>query len=78
MPFHKISKIYLDMDGVIADFNAEYIRQHGIHPRQAEKEKKFESHFDRLILVLSIYSIKSPIKKYKNFPMKPSLNSLLK
>ena len=49
MPFHKISKIYLDMDGVIADFNREYIRQHGIHPRQAEKEKKFEPYFRQMI-----------------------------
>jgi hypothetical protein len=49
MPFHKITKIYLDMDGVIADFNTEYIRQHGIHPRQAEKEKKFEPYFRQMI-----------------------------
>jgi len=37
------------MDGVIADFNREYIRQHGIHPRDAEKEKKFEPYFREMI-----------------------------
>jgi len=40
-----ISQIYLDMDGVIADFDKRYTELYGVHPRIAEKEKKFEPMF---------------------------------
>jgi len=44
-----ISKIYLDMDGVIADFNKRYKELYGMLPRDAEKKKKFHHFFDEFI-----------------------------
>lgn len=41
--------IYLDMDGVIADFDKKYIELHGITPREAEKHKKFDHLFTEFI-----------------------------
>lgn len=41
--------IYLDMDGVIADFDKKYIELHGITPREAEKNKKFDHYFNEFI-----------------------------
>ena len=35
----KISKIYLDMDGVISDFSKRYKEQYHMEPREAEKHK---------------------------------------
>jgi beta-phosphoglucomutase-like phosphatase (HAD superfamily) len=40
-----ISKIYLDMDGVIADFNKRYKEIYGMLPKEAERHKKFENLF---------------------------------
>ena len=45
----KINKIYLDLDGVIADFNKKYKEMFGIEPSVAEKDKKFEPYFNEFI-----------------------------
>jgi len=45
----KISMIYLDMDGVIADFVKRYKEQYQIEPREAEKKKEFNKFFDEFI-----------------------------
>jgi len=45
----KISCIYLDMDGVIADFVKRYKELYRLEPREAEKEKKFDHYFDQFI-----------------------------
>ena len=45
----KISCIYLDMDGVIADFAVRYKQQYHMEPREAEKKKEFNKFFDEFI-----------------------------
>jgi hypothetical protein len=45
----KITHIYLDMDGVIADFNKRYVSLYGMQPREAEKQKKFDHLFQEFI-----------------------------
>jgi hypothetical protein len=45
----KISMIYLDMDGVIADFVKRYKELYRIEPREAEKKKEFDKFFDEFI-----------------------------
>jgi len=45
----KISCIYLDMDGVIADFVKRYKELYRMEPKEAEKNKKFDSFFDEFI-----------------------------
>ena len=45
----KISCIYLDMDGVIADFVKRYKELYRMEPKEAEKSKKFDSFFDEFI-----------------------------
>jgi hypothetical protein len=45
----KISMIYLDMDGVIADFGKRYKEQYHMEPREAEKKKEFNKFFDEFI-----------------------------
>ena len=45
-----IECIYLDMDGVIADFESRYQQLYNMHPREAEKNKKFDHHFDEFIV----------------------------
>lgn len=45
----KISCIYLDMDGVIADFSKRYKELYHMEPREAEKHKKFNHFFDEFI-----------------------------
>jgi len=45
----KISCIYLDMDGVIADFNKRYKELYHMNPRDAEKKKEFDKFFDEFI-----------------------------
>jgi hypothetical protein len=49
MPEVKITKIYLDMDGVIADFNKRYVEQYKMQPREAEKNREFDKFFDKFI-----------------------------
>ena len=41
--------IYLDMDGVIADFVKRYKEQYHMEPREAEKKKEFNKFFDEFI-----------------------------
>ena len=45
----KISCIYLDMDGVIADFYKRYFELYKLAPRDAEKKKEFNKYFDEFI-----------------------------
>lgn len=45
----KIRKIYLDMDGVIADFVKGYKQLNDMEPREAEKNKRFDHFFDEFI-----------------------------
>jgi len=44
-----ITTIYLDMDGVIADFNKRYKELFGIEPKDATTYKEFEKFFLQLI-----------------------------
>jgi len=44
-----ISKIYLDLDGVVADFSKRYKELYDMGPREAEKHKKFDSQFIEFI-----------------------------
>ena len=46
---HKITEIFLDMDGVIADFNKRYKYLYGIEPKDAGSYKVFENFFLRFI-----------------------------
>jgi hypothetical protein len=45
----QISCIYLDMDGVIADFTKRYRELYKMMPREAEKNKQFDKFFDEFI-----------------------------
>ena len=45
----KVTKIYLDMDGVIADFVKRYKEMFHMEPREAEKHKKFDHYFNEFI-----------------------------
>ena len=45
----KISCIYLDLDGVVADFVKRYKELYGMEPREAEKKKEFNKFFDEFI-----------------------------
>jgi hypothetical protein len=45
----KISCIYLDLDGVVADFVKRYKELYRMEPKEAEKSKKFDSFFDEFI-----------------------------
>jgi len=46
---HKITKIYLDMDGVIADFDKRYKELYKMEPKEAEDKKEFYKFFDNFI-----------------------------
>ena len=50
MQKQKISCIYLDMDGVIADFVKRYKELYGMEPKEAEKNHKFDQYFDQFIM----------------------------
>ena len=45
----KIECIYLDMDGVIADFTKRYKELYHMEPREAEKQKQFYHFFEEFI-----------------------------
>ena len=45
----KVSKIFLDMDGVIADFEKRYQSLYHIRPREAQTHKEFNKFFDEFI-----------------------------
>ena len=50
MPKSKISVIYLDMDGVIANFNKKYHEMFGVMPDSlSKKPKEFGKNFDQFI-----------------------------
>jgi hypothetical protein len=49
MPEVKITKIYLDMDGVIADFDKRYKARYKMEPREAEQHKEFDKFFTQFI-----------------------------
>jgi hypothetical protein len=49
MPETKITKIYLDMDGVIADFDKRYKARYKMEPREAEQHKEFDKFFTQFI-----------------------------
>lgn len=46
---HKITKIYLDMDGVIADFDKRYKELYNIAPKDADTYKTFDKFFTTFI-----------------------------
>lgn len=46
---HNITKIYLDMDGVIADFDKKYKQLYNIAPRDADTYKTFDKFFTTFI-----------------------------
>ena len=46
---HKITKIYLDMDGVIADFDKRYKELYKIAPKDADTYKTFDKFFTMFI-----------------------------
>jgi hypothetical protein len=47
---HKITKIYLDMDGVIADFSSRYKELYKMTPERADKSKQFGEFFGKFIM----------------------------
>jgi hypothetical protein len=49
MPETKITKIYLDMDGVIADFDKRYKARYKMEPKEAEQHKEFDKFFTQFI-----------------------------
>jgi hypothetical protein len=53
----KISKIYLDMDGVICDFHKRYTELFGTLPERDDKSKTFHKNFDTFIEVRSFATL---------------------
>lgn len=45
----KFTKIYLDLDGVIADFEKRFYELYGMSPKDAEARKQFGNNFQKLI-----------------------------
>ena len=45
----KIEKIFVDMDGVIANFDKGYMREFGISPKETRNRKEFIGYFDKFI-----------------------------
>jgi len=45
----KITKVYLDMDGVIADFDKQYKELYRMSPKEADDKKEFYKLFDNFI-----------------------------
>lgn len=46
---HKFTKIYLDMDGVICDFEKKFKEMFSVSPASAENRKRFGDHFHKFI-----------------------------
>ena len=44
-----IEKIYVDMDGVIANFNKRYLEKFNVSPEQARSNKEFDHYFKKFI-----------------------------
>ena len=62
-----IKTIYLDMDGVIADFVKRYQEMFHMEPRQAEKRKEFNKYFDEFI----------ETKQFETLEMMPQAEQLI-
>lgn len=45
----RVTKIYLDMDGVIADFDKQYKQLYRMSPKEADDKKEFYKLFDNFI-----------------------------
>ena len=45
----KITKIYLDLDGVLCDYNKKYKELFDVYPKKAEKDKNFDKFFTEFI-----------------------------
>ena len=63
----KIECIYLDMDGVIADFVKRYKELYKMEPRDAEKKKEFNKYFDEFI----------ETKQFETLEMMPQAEQLI-
>lgn len=64
---HKITKIYLDMDGVIADFDNRFKSLYKMEPREADDRKEFYKFFDEFIAT----------KQFQTLDMMPDAQLLL-
>jgi len=53
----KVTGIYLDMDGVIADFVKRYKEMYRMEPKEAEKKKEFDKFFDEFIATSQFASL---------------------
>ena len=53
----KITKIYLDLDGVICDFHKRYTELFGTLPERDDKSKTFHKNFDTFIEVRSFATL---------------------
>lgn len=64
---HKFKKIYLDLDGVIADFHKRYHEIHNCSPSHDDVRKRFGQRFGRFI----------QDKEFQNLDMMPDARELL-
>jgi hypothetical protein len=53
----KITKIFLDMDGVICDFHKRYTELFGTLPERDDRKKMFHKNFDKFIEVRSFATL---------------------
>ena len=64
---HKFTKIYLDLDGVIADFNKRYRELYDCEPSHDDARKRFGARFGAFI----------QNKEFQNLDMMPDATELL-
>lgn len=64
---HKINKIYLDMDGVMADFNGRFKELYGMSPKKADKTGEFDKLFRNFV----------ETKQFENLGMLPGAVDLI-